>query len=58
MISVESRSADIASKVDDLRQVPLEDLAAEPRAVDDALLRVLPDQSAHRVPVAAFNSSI
>jgi FXSXX-COOH protein len=58
MISVENRSADVASKVGDLRQVSLEDLAAERGSVDEALLRVLPGQSDHRVPVAAFNSSI
>jgi FXSXX-COOH protein len=59
MISVEKRGTELASKVEDLREVSLEDLAsAKHGAVDDALLRVRSDQSAYRVPVAAFNSSI
>jgi len=58
MISVENRSSEIASKVEDLREVSLEDLAAEGGSVEEALLRVVPGQSDHRVPVAAFNSSI
>ena len=58
MISIEDRNAEIASKVEDLRGVSLDDLSVEHGAVDDALLRVLPDQSTHSLPVAAFNSTI
>jgi hypothetical protein len=58
MISVEERSAKITSKVEDLREVSLEDLAVERDSVDDAVIRVLPDESTPRLPVAAFNSMI
>jgi len=59
MITVDNRSAaGVASRVEDLHDVSLEDLATERGAIDEALLRVLPDQSTLRVPVAAFNSSI
>ncbi|HET7018546.1 MAG TPA: hypothetical protein VFI65_31795 [Streptosporangiaceae bacterium] len=58
MIPIENRDTEIASKVQDLRLVSLQELADQCGPVGDALLRVLPGHSAQRVAVAAFNSSI
>jgi FXSXX-COOH protein len=51
--------SEVATDLADLRQVPLAELRAQgDRAISDAVQRILPEESAHQVPVAAFNSSI
>jgi FXSXX-COOH protein len=57
--AVEDRESEFASDLADLRQVPLAEVHAQgDDAISGALRRALSEQSAHAVPVAAFNSSI
>jgi FXSXX-COOH protein len=59
MNAAEDRGSVLASELADLRRVPLADVRTESKsAMDNAVRRVLREQSAHQVPVAAFNSSI
>jgi FXSXX-COOH protein len=59
MNAAEDRGSEFASELADLRGVPLADIRTESKsAIDHAVRRVLREQSAHQVPVAAFNSSI
>lgn len=59
MNAADDRGTEFASHLADVRRVPLADLHTNSHgAVSTAVHRVLREQSAHQVPVAAFNSSI
>jgi FXSXX-COOH protein len=59
MNAADDRESAFTSEVADLRRVPLGAVSADSKsAVSGALRRVLREESAHKVPVAAFNSSI
>jgi FXSXX-COOH protein len=53
----DDQEPDVASDLQDLRLVPLTEIAKS-AAGADMLRRILAEQSPHHVPVAAFNSSI
>ncbi len=59
MNAADDRGSDLISELADLRRVPLGVVRTDSKsAVSNALRRVLREESAYQVPVAAFNSSI
>jgi FXSXX-COOH protein len=59
MNAPDDHGSKLIAQLVDLRHVPLAELHAESeRAVGNVVNRVLREQSAYQVPVAAFNSSI
>jgi FXSXX-COOH protein len=57
MKAADNQASEFASHLEDLRLVPLTEIA-ESGAGANALDRALAKQSSHHVPVAAFNSAI
>ncbi len=59
MNAIDDCGTEFASNLTDVRQISLAKLyASRDAAIDEAVLRILPDESKSSVPVAAFNSSI
>ena len=57
MKAADDQASEFASHLEDLRLVPLTEIA-ESGAGADALDRILAEQASHHVPIAAFNSAI